>query len=175
MASSVASAAPRPPSTLSHLLSLNPTFSGGSWRRDGTSTGRMLANRARSVTRAERLADRTAANVAPASTSVPPAVASAEIVTQSALNRSSTDARCSIGEAPVEVVVVGTEVEQPVARVREEDHPLGPLLLGGQGLVDHGPDGVGRFRRGDGALRPGELDGGVEHFALRVGNRLDAA
>ena len=37
-----------------------------------------------SARRAERFAERTAANVAPASTSVPPAVASDEIVTQSA-------------------------------------------------------------------------------------------
>src|SRR5436190_9639381 len=111
MASSVASAAARPPSTLSDLLSLNATFSGGSWRRDGTSTGRMLANRARSVTRAERLDDRTAANVAPASTSVPPAVASAEIVAQSVLKRRSID------QSRVEVIVVGAEVGQAVARV----------------------------------------------------------
>jgi hypothetical protein len=44
----------------------------------------MPAISARSVARAERLAERTDANVAAARTSVPPAVASAEIVTQSA-------------------------------------------------------------------------------------------
>jgi len=43
-----------------------------------------VASSDRSATRDERLAERTEANVAPASTSVPPAVASAEIVTQSA-------------------------------------------------------------------------------------------
>jgi hypothetical protein len=38
------------------------------------------------VARADRFADRTAANVAAASTSVPPAVANEEIVAQSAIN-----------------------------------------------------------------------------------------
>ena len=42
-----------------------------------------------SATRAERLADLTELNVATASTSVPPAVASEEIVTQSAIGDSS--------------------------------------------------------------------------------------
>jgi len=41
----------------------------------------------RSATRAARFAERTDANVAPARTSVPPAVASEEIVTQSAMAR----------------------------------------------------------------------------------------
>jgi hypothetical protein len=41
----------------------------------------------RSATRAERLADLTELNVATASTSVPPAVANEEIVTQSAMDR----------------------------------------------------------------------------------------
>jgi hypothetical protein len=43
----------------------------------------MPASSARSVVRAARFADRTEANVARASTSVPPAVASAETVAQS--------------------------------------------------------------------------------------------
>jgi hypothetical protein len=43
-----------------------------------------VASSDRSATRDERLAERTDANVAPASTSVPPAVARAEMVTQSA-------------------------------------------------------------------------------------------
>ena len=49
------------------------------------STGRIPIMSERSATRAERLADLTELNVATASTSVPPAVASEEIVTQSAM------------------------------------------------------------------------------------------
>ena len=57
--------------------------------RDGISTGRRPAISARSLTRAAVLADRTDANVATASTMVPLAVASDEIVTQSAIGTSS--------------------------------------------------------------------------------------
>src|SRR5437016_2288143 len=46
-----------------------------------------------SATRAERFAERTEENVATARTSVPPAVASEEIVAQSAIARASIDAR----------------------------------------------------------------------------------
>jgi hypothetical protein len=49
------------------------------------SSGRNPASSDRSATRAARFADLTEAKVAPASTSVPPAVASEEIVTQSAM------------------------------------------------------------------------------------------
>ena len=89
---SAASAAPPPPGTLSQRLSANPTFCGGSSGREGMSSGRNPAISARSATRAERFDDRTAEKVAPASTSVPPAVASDEMVTQSA-KRSSLDDR----------------------------------------------------------------------------------
>lgn len=51
----------------------------------GISTGRCAASRERSATRAERLEDLVELKVATASTSVPPAVASEEIVTQSAM------------------------------------------------------------------------------------------
>jgi hypothetical protein len=57
----------------------------GSSSREGIRTGRRPAISDRSATRAERLADLTELNVATASTSVPPAVASDEIVTQSAM------------------------------------------------------------------------------------------
>ena len=50
----------------------------------------MPASSARSATRAERFDDRTAEKVAAASTSVPPAVASDEIVCQSATRTSFT-------------------------------------------------------------------------------------
>ena len=57
---------------------------------DGISSGRSPAWSARSATRAERLDERTDEKVATASTSVPPAVASDEMVTQSATAREST-------------------------------------------------------------------------------------
>ena len=77
---SVCSATARPPAMRNHRRSWKSTFSSGSPSRDGTSTGRRPASRARSATRAERFDDRTALNVAAASTSVPPAVASEEMV-----------------------------------------------------------------------------------------------
>ncbi len=73
------------PPTTSVTASPNRTDSSGSSSREGTNTGRSPAISVRSATRAERFADRTALNVATASTSVPPAVASDEIVTQSAI------------------------------------------------------------------------------------------
>jgi hypothetical protein len=75
---------PRPPSTRTKWSSAKPTFTGGSSSRDGTSNGWLFAISDSSATRAARLAERTDPNVAAASTSVPPAVASEEIVTQSA-------------------------------------------------------------------------------------------
>src|SRR3954471_1534765 len=78
------SATALPPSTFTQWSSTKPTFSAGSCMREETSTGRRPASSARSAVRAARLADRTDENVAAASTSVPPAVASAEIVVQSA-------------------------------------------------------------------------------------------
>ena len=51
----------------------------------GIRIGRCPASSDRSASRVERLADLTELNVARASTSVPPAVASDEIVTQSAI------------------------------------------------------------------------------------------
>src|SRR3954451_2248122 len=84
MASSDSSTEPPPPGTMNHLPSTKPTFCDSSCNRDGISRGRCVASSDRSATRDERLAERTDANVAPASTNVPPAVARAEIVTQSA-------------------------------------------------------------------------------------------
>lgn len=55
------------------------------------STGRSPASSDRSAARAARLAERTDEKVATARTSVPPAVASAEIVTQSAMTPELTD------------------------------------------------------------------------------------
>ena len=88
------STAPPPPGATSHLSSANPIFCGGSSRRVCTISGRSPASSDCSAIRAERFPERTEAKVAPASTSVPPAVASAEIVTQSATPR--VYARCSV-------------------------------------------------------------------------------
>src|SRR5205823_14978681 len=67
--------------------SWKPALTAGSSVRDGTSSGRWAARRDGSATRAARLAERTEASVTPARASVPPAVASAEIVAQSATAR----------------------------------------------------------------------------------------
>src|SRR5579871_442498 len=84
MLASSATATAQPPRVGNQRLSWKPTFWTGSSSRDGTSSGRSPASNERSATRAARLAERTDANVATPSTSVPPAVASDEIVTQSA-------------------------------------------------------------------------------------------
>src|SRR5436309_8987544 len=78
---------PWPPGTENHTPSWKPTLTAGSSVRDGTRSGRWPASSDCSATRAARLADRTDATVTPASTSVPPAEARAEIVTQSATAR----------------------------------------------------------------------------------------
>src|ERR1700683_2852182 len=85
MALSLASAVPPPPGARTKWLSTKPTLIGGSSGLEGISSGRPPDRRASSATRAVRLPERTDANVAAASTSVPPAVASAEIVTQLAI------------------------------------------------------------------------------------------
>jgi hypothetical protein len=64
------------------------------------STGRIPIISERSATRADRLADLTELNVATASTSVPPAVANAEIVTQSATPRWAWDSVTTRGASP---------------------------------------------------------------------------
>src|SRR5437016_1701684 len=110
---------------------MNPTFSGASSRCDGTSNGRSPARSDSSATRAAWLADRTDMNVAPASTSVPPAVASDEIVTQSAI-----DDRV---ELDLDERAVRDEPADEVRRVRRFDpgerlgvraHSLAPVALG---------------------------------------------
>ncbi|MGO9908594.1 MAG: hypothetical protein ACLP4R_21015 [Solirubrobacteraceae bacterium] len=60
--------------------------SGSTPSRDWTSSGRRCSWRANSAIRAARFDERTAANVATASTSVPAPVASEEIVSQLAIS-----------------------------------------------------------------------------------------
>ena len=62
-----------------------------------------------------------------------------------------------------------------MAGVVEQDDLLASRLLGRQGLVDDGADGVAGLGRRDRALGAGELDGGVEHLSLGVGDRLHRA
>ena len=69
-------------------------------------------------------------------------------------------------EAVVQEVVVGLQVEEAVARVAEQDDRLGALLLGLQGLVDGGPDGVAGLGCRDRALGAGELDSRLENFPV---------
>src|SRR5450631_2703860 len=85
--SAVTSIAPWPPGTRTQCWSANEIFSGGSSKRDATINGRRPSRSDRSATRAARFADRVDENVAKASTSVPPAVANDEIVTQSGMRR----------------------------------------------------------------------------------------
>ena len=77
------SAAACPPVARTQCWSTNMIFWAGSSSREGTSSGRRCSCRAASAMRAERLEERTEANVAIASTSVPAPVAIAEIVAQS--------------------------------------------------------------------------------------------
>lgn len=85
MTDSVTSAVALPPGTATKWLSTNPTFTVGSSGLDGMSKGRSPESNERSATREARLAERTEAKVALASTNVPPPVVSAEIITQSAM------------------------------------------------------------------------------------------
>src|SRR5438105_3843093 len=73
-----------PPGTWTVMLSMKPASRVRSSGADCMISGRRPARRDVSATRAARFADRTDAYVVPARTSVPPAVASAEMVTQSA-------------------------------------------------------------------------------------------
>ena len=82
-------------------------MSGGSSSREGTSTGRNPASRARSAVRAALLAERTEAKVPTASTRVAPAVAIEEIVAQSVM---ATEPRGSL---------------EPCRRPRPRDLPAG--------------------------------------------------
>src|SRR4051794_24035812 len=175
MLPSTASTAARPPSIFTQWSSKKPTFCGASSNRDGTNTGLSPASRARSVARAERLAERTDANVAAASTSVPPAVASAEIVVQSATGailkvfcwrrRRAPALQVAPGEAPRhEARAQGHEAAHPVTPGRggsRRSHQA--VVLGPHAQVDLAVVGEvfdaerihgNTFRFGSGGLSP---------------------
>src|SRR5437763_15073735 len=84
---------------------MNATFWGASSRRAGSSSGRSPTRSERSATRAARFAERTEAKVASARMSVPPAVASAEIVTQSAASSTAATLRRAASLRPGNGVV----------------------------------------------------------------------
>src|SRR5215218_6235588 len=92
MTPSTTSTAARPPSMRAWWPSTHRTLIRGSSSFEGVSRGRSPTWRACSAIRADWLADRTEAKVAAASTSVPPAVASEEIVTQSVIAGQGTPA-----------------------------------------------------------------------------------
>jgi hypothetical protein len=69
-------------------------FCSGSSKREGANTGRRCSRSASSASLVEFLADRTAAKVAIASTSVPPAVASEDMVAQSVARGSIAHGVC---------------------------------------------------------------------------------
>src|SRR5689334_24076797 len=105
------------------------TFCGGSSSFDGSSSGRSPTRSDCSATRAARFADFTELNVAAARTSVPPALAIAEMVTQSAMARvygacpRSHDSRVS--KSALEVArEVGERLRDPERLARAID--LGP-------------------------------------------------
>ena len=81
--SSAISTCARPPSSSAQCSSPHMIFWEMSSSREGMSSGRIPIFIEYSASRAERFAERTAANVASAKTSVPPAVASDAIVVQS--------------------------------------------------------------------------------------------
>src|SRR5262245_38823908 len=91
-APSTSSTAALPPATLNQRLSTNMTFCTGSSRREGASTGRRCSCSAASAIRAERFDERTDANVATASTSVPAPVTNEEIVAQSVARKGISSA-----------------------------------------------------------------------------------
>src|SRR5205807_5612731 len=86
MTPSDSSTTPRPPTTLVMCSSTQVTFSMTSSGRAANNSGRSPVSNDASATRAARFAERTDENVATARTSVPPAVASDEIVDQSAMS-----------------------------------------------------------------------------------------
>src|SRR4029079_12280333 len=69
-------------------------------------------------------------------------------------------------QSPVEVVVVGGEVEEAVAGVVEEDDALLAELLRREGLVDHGADRVAGLGGRHLSLGGGETHGSLGHIAL---------
>src|SRR5512132_370427 len=161
MTPSTTSTVARPPSRREWWPSTHRTLISGSSSFEGTSSGRSPTWRARSATRADRLADRTEAKVAAASTSVPAGVASGEIGTHSAIAGQGTPA----------LPAGGREVHQ--VRRRPPGAAPGPAD-GGEGgghdvaAADHAGAGPGPVQVGAGQLGQDEVAAPV-----RVLERVD--
>src|SRR6201996_5686878 len=183
-------ATPVPPGTTTHLLSPKFTLSGSSLSLDCISSGRKLVSSDCSAARAVRLPERTAENVATASTSVPSAVPRSATVAQlSAFTRSPA---VMDGRAEVLVVQVLDGVQGGLVQRGQRGrlrvlpglgHGAGPGDdRGHAGLLDDpaqrglGRRGARRGQRGEllGRLHPGVVvDSGerlahVERFAVPV-------
>src|SRR5215213_5559924 len=150
----------RPPSSREWWPSTHMTLSSGSSSREGISSGRNPTWRARSAVRAAWLAERTEAKVATASTRVPPAVASDEIVTQSAIAGQGTGV---LGRR----AGLGVGAEDRAAAVDGDGGAGDEAGLLGQEVGDHGRDLVGAADPADGVeLAHLVLDAGRTGLAL---------
>ncbi len=129
------------PSSLVQWPSIQCSFCTGSSSREATSSGRSEACTARSADRAARSAERMDANEAAASTSVPPAVASAETVPQSVMGaRIVVIRRQPRPGGPAKGVRAAARRSPPGRR-----HPAGqrwssPAPPPGAGVVHRAPD-----------------------------------
>src|SRR2546423_4187378 len=164
MLPSTSSTEARPPRMWAQCSSTHMTFSSGSSMRDGINSGRRPNRSDCSATRAARFAERTEENVAIARTSVPPAVASEEIVTQSAIageptvrhgHRGAGDGYATSMDA--DVVVLGGGFAGLVAArdLREERRSV--VLLEGRDRLGGGGGGPTATRTARGG---GERGGG---------------
>src|SRR5919204_6087344 len=148
----------RPPPTCARWSSIQDILMSPSVSRDDPRSGRIPTWSARSAVRAARFAERTEANVAIARTSVPPAVARAETVAQSAIAAGYAalvpGGDRSRGGAPADAAGVGRRIQ----RARRPGAPPqgGPVSGGDDG---GGPTG----RRGLSLLVAGSPTG----FAFR--------
>src|SRR5947207_6047058 len=115
-------------------------------------SGRSSASRVRSATRAARFAERTEAKVAPARTSVPPAVASEEMVTQSAMARRSYE----VEPLPIPATKHENRCGAPGERARDRGRGASVIAAETTGGLRFEPPGPGSW----------ELD--AVHFPRRV-------
>ena len=90
----------RPPPIRAAWRSCHRTLCTGSSESDGTSSGLIAVSSDSSAMRADRLDDRTAENVATASTRVPPAVANEAMEVQSAMRSHPIDWRLGPDQGP---------------------------------------------------------------------------
>src|SRR2546430_1776440 len=137
MFSSVTSAWAPAPAIVAQWSSTHPILSGGSSNREAMSTGRRPTWRLRSAMRAERFAERTAVYVAAARTSVPPAVASDEIVVRTEIGGIVIQSTTGLFERALDTLraqfvrldQLTNRIVNRALRRRQADLPLGPPRL----------------------------------------------